>query len=104
MTMLDQLALMIRLDELIDRKGTGTADELADRLDICRRSVFNYFNKLRYYGAEIKFCYEKNSFVYVDNQRPLLPVIPKQNANKLRGGNIFSNFFFRSASFLHSRP
>jgi hypothetical protein len=93
MTIFNQLALMERMDNFINRKGTGTADEFADRLGICRRSVFNYFDKLRYYGAEIEFCSEKNSFIYTDDQRPSLPIIPKQNTNKLRGGESFLNFF-----------
>jgi biotin operon repressor len=93
MTIFHQLALMERMDNLIHRKGTGTAEELADRLGICRRSVFNYFDKLRERGAEIEFCFEKNSYFYVDDQRPSLPIIAKQNANKLRGGESFLNFF-----------
>jgi biotin operon repressor len=93
MNMLNQLALLQRMDDLINRKGTGTAEELADRLDICRRSVFNYFERLRYYGAEIEFNFEKNSYFYVDDKRPSLPIIAKQNANRLNGGNNFNNFF-----------
>jgi hypothetical protein len=34
---------MQRMYNLINRKGTGLAEEFADRLGICRRSVFNYF-------------------------------------------------------------
>jgi biotin operon repressor len=93
MTIFHQLALMERMDNLINRKGTGTAEELADRLGICRRSVFNYFEKLKDYGAEIAFSVEKNSYFYVDDQRPSLPIIAKQNTNRLNGGNNFNNFF-----------
>ncbi len=99
MTVFNQLALMERMDNLINRKGTGTADELAERLGICRRSVFNYFDKLRERGAEIEFCSQKNSFIYTNDQRPDLPIITKRNADKLRGGKSFLNFFSRVQVF-----
>ena len=93
MNAFEQLDIMVRMDELINRKGTGTADELGERLGMCRRNVFYYFDKLRARGAEIEFCHFRNSYIYTDDQRPSLPIITKQNANKLQGGNIFSNCF-----------
>jgi hypothetical protein len=88
-----QIEVMERMDDLINRKGTGTADDLGELLGMCRRNVFYYFDKLRYYGAEIEFCYHRNSYIYTDDQRPSLPIITKQNANKLRGGESFLNYF-----------
>jgi hypothetical protein len=99
MTLIEKLEQLEQMDSIINRKGTGTADELAERLGMCRRSVFYNFDKLRYYGADIVFCYARNSYVYVDDIRPKLPIVPKQNAKKLRGGKTFLNFFSRVQDF-----
>ena len=93
MNLLEQLEMLERLDKLIERKGTGTAEELAIRLGICRRSVFNYMEKLRFYGAEIAFCPTRKSFYYVEDIRPTLPILSKQNSRKIGGGKIFLNNF-----------
>ena len=93
MNLLEQLEMLERLDKLIERKGTGTAEELALRLGICRRSVFNYMEKLRFYGAEIAFCPTRKSFYYVEDNRPTLPILSKQNSRKIGGGKIIFNNF-----------
>ena len=95
MNLLEQLSLLERLDNLINRKNTGTAQEMAERLDISRRSVFNYLEKLRYYGAEIDFCPIRKSFIYVNENKPQLPIISKLNAKKIQGGESFITFFSR---------
>ena len=88
-----QIEVMERMDDLINRKCTGTADDLGEKLDMSRRNIFYYFEKLRYYGAEIEFCYHRNSYIYTDDQRPSLPIITKRNADKLRGGKNILSFF-----------
>jgi biotin operon repressor len=99
MNLIEQLEMLERLDKIIERKGTGTADELALRLKISRRSVFNYLDKLRYYGAEIAFCNTRKSFYYVDDVKPTLPILSKQNSRKIGGGQIFLNNFARVQDF-----
>ena len=99
MKLFEQLATLDRLDKLIQRKGTGTAEELAERLNVCRRSVFNYLDKLRDYDAEIAFCPERKSFYYVDDKTPNLPIITKQNLRKLNGGESFLFNFERVQNF-----
>ncbi len=60
----EQLELIKRLDALIKRKGTGSASELAVRLNISRATVYRYLNELKHFGAEIEFCRHRNSFIY----------------------------------------
>lgn len=47
------LILLEKLDFLIIKRKTGTTENLANVLNISRRSVFNYLNILREMGAEI---------------------------------------------------
>ena len=53
-----------RLDHLIQIKGTGTPNELAGKLGMSRRSVYNHLNLMKGLGAPIKFCPYKQSYYY----------------------------------------
>lgn len=53
-----------RIDQLIRIKGTGTAEQLAEKLGISRRSVFNLLNEMKEKGAPIKFDQYRGSYYY----------------------------------------
>lgn len=53
-----------RIDRLIRIKATGTPDQLANKLGMSRRSVFEYINLMKENGAPIKFCYSRQSYYY----------------------------------------
>ena len=75
MTFTEHLRLLQRIDGLIHHKRTGTADALAELLGISRRSTFNYFKDLRVLGADIDYCSDRKSYIYVGNSRPQLPTM-----------------------------
>ena len=52
----------------IKQENTGTAKELAEKLGISRRTLFNYLEKLRDEGSVIKFDKNRRSY-YSDNQQ-----------------------------------
>ena len=51
-----------RLIDLMERSHTGTADELAKKLSVSRRTIFNDFDFLKGKGYEIIFCYLDSSY------------------------------------------
>jgi predicted DNA-binding transcriptional regulator YafY len=53
-----------RIDRLIRIKGTGTADQLAEKLGMSRRTVYEYLNLMKENGAPIKFCSYRQSYYY----------------------------------------
>jgi len=53
-----------RLDYLISIKATGSPSQLADKLSISRRSVYEYINLLKQLEAPIAFSRSKNTFYY----------------------------------------
>ena len=53
-----------RIDQLIRIKGTGTAEKLAEKLGISRRSVYNLLNEMKEKGAPIKFDQFRGSYYY----------------------------------------
>lgn len=55
---------MERIDQLIRIKGTGTAEQLAEKLGISRRSVYNLLSEMKDRGAPIKFDQFRGSYYY----------------------------------------
>jgi biotin operon repressor len=53
-----------RLDRLIRTKATGRPDQLAIKLGMSKRSVFDYINLMKQNGAPIKFCPYRQSYYY----------------------------------------
>ena len=64
MNFLEQLSKLKRLDALIQRKGTGTALQLASRLNVSRTTIFNYLNILKDLGAPLAYCNNRRSYYY----------------------------------------
>ena len=57
------------IDCLIQMQNTGNARELAERLEITERSVYNYLNLMKSMGAPIVFSSYRQSYVYEDDGR-----------------------------------
>ena len=55
----------IYLDALLRTKSTGNREELAKKLGVRVRSLYNYKDALESLGAEIKFDSYANSYYYV---------------------------------------
>jgi predicted DNA-binding transcriptional regulator YafY len=55
-----------RLVELIKQGNTGTADCLACKLRVSRRTIFRYFDELRMKGAVISYSKSRETF-YLEN-------------------------------------
>lgn len=52
------------LNTLIRKKSTGSPEQLADKLHVSERTIFEYIDILRSLGAEIKYCRIKRSYCY----------------------------------------
>lgn len=66
MTLFEQLNRIRRLDSLIRRKATGKPEELAERIDVSRATVFRYIDELRAFGAPIVYDKDRQSYCYED--------------------------------------
>lgn len=53
-----------RLDELIRIKGTGTPTELATKIGIAERTVYEYINLMKELGAPIQYSRSRKSYSY----------------------------------------
>lgn len=58
------LDLLLRLDQFIRQKGTGSPPELAQKMGISERSLYEYLKVLKDLGAPIKFSRQERSYYY----------------------------------------
>ena len=69
----DQTARIERLVVLISHTNTGTAEELARKLGVSRRTVFNDLDFLKGRGCQIAFHHSASSYHFeVKQDKPLL--------------------------------
>jgi len=64
MNFLDRIREM---DKLIKQESTGTAYDLSEKLNISKRTVFNYLKWMRQQGAPISYSNKKNSYIYEED-------------------------------------
>ena len=64
MTLLEKLQQINRLHELIKRKATGTPKELAYRLSISERAVYDCIDIMKSMNAPIYYCRSNRSYCY----------------------------------------
>lgn len=77
MNLSDKLNLMLRLDALIRRKSTSTPKNLATRLELSERSVYNIINEMKKLGGPIFFCKFNNSYCYAEEVVLSIGYLPK---------------------------
>ena len=70
-----RLERLDRIVALISRKSTGCPAELASRLGISKRTLYNDLEILKGYGAIIEFSIDRNSFLF--KEKVLLSFNPK---------------------------
>lgn len=56
----------MRLLELAESRATGTPGELAEKLDITERQLYNYLADMRKLGHNIEFCRTKRSYILLE--------------------------------------
>lgn len=73
---------LTRIDYLIRIKGTGTPAQLAERLNLSERSIYDYISFLKGLGCPIKFDSYRESYYYEEEGSFVIAFHPK---NRLAG-------------------
>jgi predicted DNA-binding transcriptional regulator YafY len=86
-----------RLDYFIGRQSTGTADELAQKLGISRRQLYNYLDEMKVLGVEVEYDRFAKTYRYKGNMRLKISVraemlSPCEAVSVNGGGYIHKNF------------
>lgn len=59
-----QLNRLQQLDQLIRQQRTGNANQLALKLEISRRQVYNLLEELKMFGLDIEYDKVIDSYIY----------------------------------------
>jgi predicted DNA-binding transcriptional regulator YafY len=52
------------IDRLIQKKSTGTSEQLAEKIGVSKRTVFEFINVMKETGAPIYYCRIKKTYCY----------------------------------------
>ncbi len=104
MKFLEQIHLLERLDQLIRLKATGSPKDLAEKLEVSERSVYNFMEVMRNLGADIKYCQHRNSYYYDGRFLFKFVLCSEQNPEKIMGGEKKVNFLELLQNFCSEPP
>ncbi|MFO0266599.1 MAG: hypothetical protein ACK51D_06590 [Cyclobacteriaceae bacterium] len=85
MSLLKSIERLQRIDYLIRKEATGTSDEFAEKVGICRSMLMENLREMKELGAQIFYCRHRRSYCYV-NEFNLL--IGDTSKNKLKAGRL----------------
>ncbi len=99
MSILKYIDRLKRIDDLIQRKATGNAQEFARRLGISVSVLKENLCEMRALGASIDFCRIRKSYVYREGCKLWVEFesqrVDRDNSLSIKGGNV-SEFLFRT--------
>lgn len=85
MSFLKYIERLKRMDQLIRRRSTGTADEFADKMGICRSVLMDHLREMKDMGAPIAYCKIHGSYYYAQECRLKL-CFDKEELREVKGG------------------
>lgn len=91
-----------RLANLIQRKATGSPQQLAKKMNVSVRTIDNLINYLRDISeVDIFYCRERNSYCFKSPAKICFELgIISDKENNLRGGSKYFLNYFQDADFL----
>lgn len=104
MNFFETLECIQRLHAFIQAEKTGTPEQLAVRLGICRRTLYNIIDELKSQNAPILYSRKKETFYYSKKFNLKLfcsiEILETEELTKINGG---CSSFFVPYTFLHGR-
>jgi hypothetical protein len=94
--MLKYIERLKRMDDLIQKKCTGTSEEFARKLGISRSMLMENLKEMREIGAPLSYCPRRRSYVYLHD----FPLVIGEGNQHIRGGNVIGlswNPYWRTA-------
>ena len=92
MSLLKYIERVKRMDDLINRKATGCANEFARKLGISKSQLYEDLKEMKELGAPIDYCQSRKSYIY--NTEAKLIFKFQKDFKEVKGGQNF----FRSSS------
>jgi len=105
MRVIDKLYQIERIDNLIRRKATGSPKDLASRLGVSERTIYDCIDLMKSMDAPIYYCRHNQSYCYDNPVRFSFGFkTQKPQTRSIFGGNrLYEAHKNYSHSFLHFR-
>lgn len=84
MTFIEKYHCLERLDQLIRLRAAGNAKQLAGKLGVSERTVYDLLDILKTLGARIEFCTNSNQYLYISTPRLNLKMDTFKGAKKIK--------------------
>jgi len=91
MRFFEKIKVIERIDQLIRMKATGSARDLAKRLEVSKSTVYEIIDIMKCMGADIEYCNQRKSYYYKENKVLAIGFVEKSKVNG--GKSIMSSFF-----------
>ncbi|WP_268122025.1 HTH domain-containing protein [Roseivirga pacifica] len=91
--LIEKAALIKRIHLLIKRRGTGSPEQLANRLQISKASLFRNIDTMKALGAPIVYDFTGNTYYYDYEVDFNFGFISDCDAKKYNGGTAYSPSF-----------
>jgi hypothetical protein len=106
MTREEKIEVLERIHHLIRRRGTGKPCELAKRLQLSERTIYNLISEMKLMNAPIFYCNERNSYCYEFEVEFVIGFVKKEfltkiseDLKKITGGkSTYENIFEKKYS------
>ncbi len=90
MKFIEKLNQLQRVDRLIRMKATGTPEQLANRLEVSKRTVFELIAFMKTLNAPIYYCHHRMSYCYEYPVQFKCDIgFGNEGENKVMGGESF---------------
>ena len=106
MNFIKQIERLQLLNKLIQEQNTGSPEELAKRLNVSRRQLYNYLESLKDIGIEICYSRKYDTFYFGDRKKLKInfkfEVMEPDESNNIIGGKRSKQsacFFFARSGF-----
>lgn len=83
MSLLKSIGRLKRMDHFIRKECSGTSEEFAQKLGICRSMLMENIREMKELGADVGYCPRRKSYVYKNDFSLIIGTGLK---NGLRGG------------------
>jgi hypothetical protein len=92
------------VDQLIRMRATGAPKDLARRLEVSERTVYNIMENLRDLGIDLYYCEARRSYCYKGNFRIRFLIHAIDNSDEIIGGEKKLNLFSILQNFCSEPP
>jgi transposase len=96
MRFFEKIKAIERIDQLIRMRATGSARDLAKRLDVSKSTMYEIIDTMKNMGAEIEYCSHRKSYYYSHEKELAIGFVEK---SKVYGGySLMSSFLGQLSS------